>query len=104
MVIVQFFFTLVEELLPKHGRPARPTRPASVPAPEMKGERVDSGSQFSTPGKGVRSIKDKLMTRPRNRSRADYDALAQVKFLVSGKAILLIYIFCRTGNLHSRIN
>ncbi|KAK2570132.1 TBC1 domain family member 5 [Acropora cervicornis] len=63
-----------EELLPKHGRPARP---ASVPAPEMKGERVDSGSQFSTPGKGVRSIKDKLMTRPRNRSRADYDALAQ---------------------------
>ena len=94
MVIVQFFFILVEELLPKHGRPARP---ASVPAPEMKGERVDSGSQFSTPGKGVRSFKDKLMTRPRNRSRADYDALAQVKFLVSGKAILLIYFFASEG-------
>ena len=87
-MIVQFFFILAEELIPKHGRPARP---ASVPAPEI--ERVDSGSQFSTPGKGVRSIKDKLMTRPRNRSRADYDALAQVKFLVSGKAILLLYIF-----------
>lgn len=71
----------------------------------MKGDRVDSGTQFSSPGKGVRSIKDKLMTRPRNRSRADYDALAQVKFLVSGKAILLLYIFWRplTGNLHSKI-
>lgn len=88
--LFNFFFILAEELIPKHGRPARP---ASVPAPEIKGERVDSGSQFSTPGKGVRSIKDKLMTRPRNRSRADYDALAQVKFLVSGKAILLLYIF-----------
>lgn len=61
-----------EELLPRRPRPARPV---SVPVPEMR-DRADSGSQTS-PGKGVKSIKDKLMTRPRNRSRIDYDELAQ---------------------------
>ena len=66
----------VEEEL--RSRSSRPGRPASVPAPEMK-DRADSGSQSTTAGKGMKSIKEKLMTRPRNRSRVDYDELAQVR-------------------------
>ena len=69
-----FAFFLVEELVPRGSRPARPV---SIPAPEMR-ERTDSGSQSASPGKGMKSIKGKLMARPRTRSRVDYDELAQV--------------------------
>lgn len=69
---------LVEELVPRGSRPARPV---SVPAPEIR-ERTDSGSHSASPGKGLKALsnplKGKLMTRPRTRSRVDYDELAQV--------------------------
>ncbi|XP_078375705.1 TBC1 domain family member 5-like isoform X2 [Oculina patagonica] len=67
----------VEELVPRGSRPARPV---SVPAPEMR-DRADSGSHSASPGKSLKALsnplKGKLMTRPRTRSRVDYDELAQ---------------------------
>ena len=72
------FPLLVEELVPRGSRPARPV---SVPAPEMR-ERTDSGSHTASPGKSLKALsnplKGKLMTRPRTRSKVDYDELAQV--------------------------
>ena len=67
-------YLLVEELVTRGSRPARPV---SVPAPEMR-DRADSGSQPTSPVKGMKSIKGKLMARPRTRSKVDYDELAQV--------------------------
>ena len=70
---------LEEELVPKGFRPARPV---SVPAPETR-DCADSGPQSSTPVKTMKSIanplRGKLMTRPRTRSKIDYDELAQVE-------------------------
>lgn len=68
------FCFLTEELVPRGPRPARP---GSVPASDTR-DRADSGSLSISPGKGMKSIKEKLMTRPKVRSRVDYDELAQV--------------------------
>ena len=69
---------LVEELVSKGSRPARS---GSVPVLEAR-DRLDAGPQSNSPtnpAKGMKSIKGKLMARPRTRSRVDYDELAQVK-------------------------
>ena len=69
---------LVEELV---SRGSRPARPGSVPVLEAR-DRLDTGPQSNSPtnpAKGMKSIKGKLMARPRTRSRVDYDELAQVK-------------------------
>ena len=69
---------LVEELV---SRGSRPARPGSVPVLEAR-DRLDTGPQSNSPtnpAKGMKSIKGKLMARPRTRSRVDYDELAQVQ-------------------------
>ena len=69
---------LVEELV---SRGSRPAMPGSVPVLEAR-DRLDTGPQSNSPtnpAKGMKSIKGKLMARPRTRSRVDYDELAQVK-------------------------
>ena len=72
------WLSLVEELV---SRGPRPARPGSVPVLEAR-DRLDTGPQSNSPtnpAKGMKSIKGKLMARPRTRSRVDYDELAQVK-------------------------
>ena len=79
-------FFLVDELVPRVSRPARPV---SVPAPEMR-DRADSGSQSTSPAKGMKSIKGKLMARPRTRPKVDYDELAQVNYVNRNPNFVLV--------------